>query len=145
MRNAARPGRLQRAFAQHAAARLVAVVASVAALAVLVQVPCSMGAEVCALRPVAGAASPQCPIEPEGGRAMSCCAKGEAPRRSAPATPASPDSGQRYQVKVLPAGADAALALPAAPPVTELPAGSRAAAPAASATPLYTLLSTLLS
>lgn len=131
----------------HPATRLVALVASLAAVVVLVSLPCPMGAEACALAPagVTGAVA-HCPMAAaNGGRTMECCAKGESPRPSNPATPASPDSGSRLQLKVLPLGADSAPATPPALAVTERPATSCTATLAAPATPLYTLLSTLLS
>jgi len=131
---------------RHPAARLVALAASLATVAVLVSLPCSMGAEACALSPVTAAgASARCPMAANGGHAMECCAKGESPRQSGPATPAGPTPGQQLQLKVLPVGADVAPTLPAAPAVTALPEASRAETCAAPATPLYTLLSTLLS
>ncbi len=145
MRNAAHSATTVRGSARGTAARLGALVASLALVAVLVQVPCLMGAETCALAPVTRVASSLCPMAADGGRAMKCCAKGEAPRQSAPATPAGHDSGQRLQLQVLPVGTGLVPVLPASPTAAERPAMAFAAIPAAPATPLYTLLSTLLS
>jgi hypothetical protein len=135
----------------HLAARMIALVASLAAVVALVVLPCPMGAEACALAPAtATGAMAHCPMAAaNGGRPMECCAKGETPRSSNPATPAAPDSASRLQVqlqgKVLPVGAETT---PSAP--VELAAAERLAAipvaiPAPPATPLYTLLSSLLS
>lgn len=134
----------------HFAARLGALVASFAAVMVLVSLPCSMGAEACALAPTAATgAVALCPMAAaHGGRPMECCAKGERPypaNSSNPAAPASPDSGSRLQAKVMPVGTAPVLSLPAAPAVTERPAPACGGILTAPATPLYTLLSTLLS
>ncbi len=146
MRNAARSATTPREPARGTAARLVALVAGLATVALLVSLPCPAGADACALAPAAPIGA-HCPLAAAGGETMKCCAKSESPRRSSPATPAGPSgqgAGQRLQLQALPLGAASPPALPAALPLTERSAPACFAAPAASAVPLYTLLSTLL-
>jgi hypothetical protein len=119
-------------------------VASLALVLVVVQVPpCGMSAEACAVaaRPAPGA---HCPLAAmETASRMECC-DGDAapPNEPAPAVPAPADD-LRVQLKA-PAPALALAAANAASPPVAVTARGSAATPAAPATPLYTLLSTLL-
>ena len=123
----------------------LALVASLAMVLIVVQVPpCGMSAEACAVaaRPAPGA---HCPMEAAMGAAfsMDCCFEDAAPfREPAPAAPASADD-LRVQLKAPAPALTLAAARVASPPVAVTARGS-AATPAAPGAPLYTLLSTLL-
>jgi hypothetical protein len=126
-------------------APLLALVASLAMVLVVVQVPpCGMSAEACALaaRPAPAA---HCPMESAMGAAaaMDCCVGDAAPSREpAPAAPAPADD-LRVQLKAPAPTVSLISGIVAALPAA-LPARAADATSTPPAVPLYTLLSTLL-
>lgn len=129
--------------------RLPALVASLVTVAVLLVVPASLplcvsDLGVCFVQAAEPAAA-QCPLMAVAASVgeMDCCVSDAKPQGPSPAVPGKADADPHSHLQ--------AQALPPAPggvadavPAALAPAPSPTAAPAASAVPLYTLLSTLL-
>ena len=132
---------------------LASVIPSWILVPVLLVVPaslplCGMEMEACAVDAPRVPVGSHCALAAMGDAAglgeMPCCVSDAAPQGPAPAAPGKADADLRVQLK-----APAPVVAPAhaflAAPFHAAPAVCSTAAPAASAVPLYTLLSTLLS